>query len=378
MPQATLPQINKSLEVAELERICSLPGPCITILLPAYRPGAASSPEAVPLKHLLRAAAEQPAIKRMAQHASPLLEPLRELADTPELESGGMGLALFSAPGFAAGYRNGSQAGPKLEAGQHPFIRPLLTYAFAPGEVFALALSRKHPRLLRCRHSAAEEIALPPGVPKSLAEAGEFDQPDHDLANRSASGTSTGSRFAVRFGTLSDRESAPEYLHDYFALMDRGLHPLVKDTPVFLMGVAEEIAAFRKAARHLKILETQFAGSAEFAAAEEIAGKARESALESYRRRGEDALRELREMPDRNRVCIGLAPVLAAAEHGRVHQLLLAEETEIPAKHRKDLMEGEDVLNAIAVETIRLSGQVFTLPAEAMGDAAPVAAILRY
>jgi hypothetical protein len=41
-------------------------------------------------------------------------------------------------------------------------------------------------------------------------------------------------------------------------------------------------------------------------------------------------------------------------------------------------MQGEDVLNAIAVETIRKGGQVFTLPQAAMGAAAPVAAILRY
>ena len=34
----------------------------------------------------------------------------------------------------------------------------------------------------------------------------------------------------------------------------------------------------------------------------------------------------------------------------------------------------QDVLNAIAVQTLRVSGQVFTLPAETMGDLAPIAA----
>jgi hypothetical protein len=378
MPQATLPQINKPLEAADLERLCSLQGTCITVLLPGYKPGAASTPDATPLKHLLRTAVDTPALRKMGKEANALLEPLQELAETPDLKSGGEGLALFSALGFTAGYRASARVAPKLVAAKHPFIRPLLADAYAPAEMFALALSRKHPRLFRCHHRAAEELDFPPGVPKSLAEAGEFDQPDHDLANRSASGTSTGSRFAVRFGTLSDRESAPEYLHHYFALVDRGLSPLVKAVPVLLMGVAAEIAAFRNVRCHLNLMETQFAGNADFATADDAAGKAREAAFASYRLQGENMLREFREMPDRNRACTGLSRVLAAADQGRVHQLLLAEETQIPAQQRKNMLDGEDVLNAIAVQTIRKSGHVFTLPAEVMGDAAPVAAILRY
>jgi hypothetical protein len=373
-----MPQINKLLEAEDLERLCALSGPCITILLPAYRPGAASTPDAVPLKHLLRTASELPAVQKMGRDAVALLDLLRELADTPEIESGGKGLALFSAPAFTAGYRNGWRVEPKLAIGRHPFIRPLLAEAFGPSKVFALGVSRKHLRVFHCRHWTGEECELPAGVPKSLEEAGEFDQPDHDLANRSASGTSTGSRFAVRFGTLSDRESAPEYLHHYFALVDRGLHPVVKGTPVFLMGVAEELAAFRKAARHVNILETEAVGSVDFVTAEEAARKAREAALAWYRRRGESVLREFREMTNRGRAASGVSQILAATEHGRVHQLLLAEDAEIPAKQRKGLLDGEDVLNAIAVGTIRKGGEVFTLPAQEMGDVTPVAAILRY
>jgi len=236
MSQATLPQIDKALETADIERLCALAGPCISILLPAYRPGAGSTPEAVPLKHLLRTATEMAALRKMIQEPAELLAPLRDLAESPELESGGSSLALYSAPGFAAGYRNGWNFGPKLMVGRYPFIRPLVQDAVAPREVFAIGLNRKHLRLFRCGHGASEELEVPKGVPRSLAEAGEFDQPDHDLANRSASGASTGTKFAVRFGTASDREAAPEYLHHYFTLIDRGLHPLVKNAPVFLMG----------------------------------------------------------------------------------------------------------------------------------------------
>src|SRR5262249_9595272 len=105
-----------------------------------------------------------------------------------------------------------------------------------PAEVFALGLSRKRTRLFRYRSGAAEEMPLPAGVDANMQTALDTDKPDHTLANRSASGASTGSNFAVRFGTSSDQETAPEYLHHFFTVVDRGLHPVIKDVPLYLMG----------------------------------------------------------------------------------------------------------------------------------------------
>ncbi|HEY7334647.1 MAG TPA: hypothetical protein VH639_07170 [Bryobacteraceae bacterium] len=387
MPEAILPsllgkpRLDKPLDTEQIKELCAVAGPCFTILVPSYRPAAQSAPESVSLKHLLRVAVELPAARKHGQEAGILLEPLRELAEDEELEAGGKALALFSAPGFAAGYRVAAELGQKSIFARHPLIRPLLAEAFAPRELFALGLSRKHIRLFRCVDHKAEELDLPPGIPKSFAEASNFDQPDHDLQNRSSSGASSGSGFAVTFGTLSDRESAPEYLHNYFALMDRSLAPLLKNTPVFLRGVAEDLAAFRKAARHLNILEAGSEGGSDFRGADDIGALARSAALVSYRRKAESAFQDFREMPNRNRTLTGPTQILTAAEKGRVHRVVIADEDDAAAKqasHRQDLLQGEDALNAIAVETIRRGGEVFTLPHEKMGDAAPVAAILRY
>jgi Bacterial archaeo-eukaryotic release factor family 3 len=372
-------RLDKLLDAAEMQTLCSLPAPCFTIFLPRYRPAAQSAPETVPLKHLLRVAEESPQVHKLGETATALLEPLREIAKSGVLGSGGEARALFTAPGFAAAYRIGDELPEKLALGRHPYIRTLLAQAFAPHEVFALALGRKRLRLFRFATDGTEERSLPPGVPASVAEAGEFDQPDHDLQNRSASGASTGTRFAVTFGTLSDRESAPEYLHNYFALVDRGLHPAVKNAPVFLLGVTEDLAAFRKASRHLNLLATQSEGSVDGRGAAEVGPLARAAALASYHAQGEAVLREFREMPDRARTLSGTSRVLAAAEQGRVHRVLLPEEGDVPAHQdssRRNLLASEDLLNAIAVETLRRSGQVFTLPTALLG-AEPLA-ILRY
>jgi Bacterial archaeo-eukaryotic release factor family 3 len=372
-------RLDKLLDAAEMEMLCSLPAPCFTIFLPRYRPAAQSAPETVPLKHLLRIAEESPEVHKLGETAAALLEPLREIAKSAALGSGGEARALFSAPGFAAAYRSDAELQEKLALGRHPYIRPLLAQAFAPREVFALALGRKRLRLFRFAADANEERPLPPGVPASVAEAEAFDQPDHDLQNRSASGTSTGTRFAVTFGTLSDRESAPEYLHDYFTSVDRELYVAVKNAPVFLLGVSEDLAAFRKVSRHLNLLATESEGSVDGRGAAEIGPLTRAAALASYQARGEAVLREFREMPDRTRTLSGTSRVLAAAESGRVHQLLLPEEGDIPAHQdssHQNLLASEDLLNATAVETLRRRGQVFALPTALLG-AEPLA-ILRY
>jgi Bacterial archaeo-eukaryotic release factor family 3 len=372
-------RLDKLLDATEMQTLCSLPAPCFTIFLPRYRPAAQSAPETVPLKHLLRIAEESPQVHKLGERAAALLEPLREMAKSGALASGGEAHALFSAPGFAAAYRSDAELPEKLALGRHPYIRPLLALAFAPHEVFALALGRKRLRLFRFAADGTEERPLPPGVPAGVAEAEAFDQPDHDLQNRSASGASTGTGFAVKFGTSSDRESAPEYLHDYFARVDRGLHAAVKNAPVFLLGVTEDLAAFRKASRHLNLLATQSEGSVDGHSAAEIGALARAAALASYHAQGEAVLREFREMPDRTRTLSGTNRLLAAAEEGRVHQLLLPDDADVPAHQdslRQNLLASEDLLNAMAVETLRRGGQVFTLPIALLG-AEPLA-ILRY
>jgi len=93
----------------------------------------------------------------------------------------------------------------------------------------------------------------------------------------------------------------------------------------------------------------------------------------------ESELQQLRELAGSGRISTGVRPVLKAASEGRVAKLILAEEAEFAAT--REALESdspEDLLNAAAVLSIRNGGEVFTLPVEAMGAEAPVAAILRY
>jgi hypothetical protein len=65
----------------------------------------------------------------------------------------------------------------------------------------------------------------------------------------------------VHVGTLSDREAFPEYLHYFFEIVDRGLKLILNDNSLLLMGVQEQLAAYRRVAKYPHIFTTDCLGT---------------------------------------------------------------------------------------------------------------------
>ena len=256
--------------------------------------------------------------------------------------------------------------------GDHFYLTPFVTDAFALHEFFVLGLSTKQLRLFRYVNGECHELPLPATVPPSLDAAGGFDKPDHDLETRSASGKSTGTMGGVRIGTLSDREKFPEYLHHFFEIVDRELKPTIDGKPLLLMGVHEEVVAYRRTAKHAHILTADYLGSIDFLTLPDIAARAAKACRAQSQLLAERVLAEYLEMPDRGRTLADVPAVVQAAGEGRVHRLSVRTGTEVAGPG------GEDLVNAAVVETLRAGGEVFMLPQDKMTAAHPLAAILRY
>ena len=83
------------------------------------------------------------------------------------------------------------------------------------------------------------------------------------------------------------------------------------------------------------------------------------------------------EFKERVRTSKDVRAVLRAAAQGRVHRLCVRKDTQFIA----DLESGsakQDLVNAAAVETLHTGGEVFEVGQDRLGEAEPVAAILRY
>lgn len=370
--QIEIPALE-SLNQDFLKEICTSPGPCVTILLPAFRPGASDLPAAERLKTILREAAHELESRRYLGSVDRFLEPLKKLARSPESLAGGAGAAIYLTPSGLRHVRLPVPAAERLVAASQPFITPLLTHLI-PRVSYVLAFSKKLTRLGRWRDGECIEISLPAGVSRSFEESLLLVQPDHDLQNHSA---------ATRFGTGTERDLVHERLRHYLQHLDREIAAILRDAPLVLVGVAEELAAYRSVAGHPKILNAR-PTNPDHLALSELKDLCEEALLAARRSDAEKVVAQILETSRRDRVAGGVRTVLEAAHEGRVHRMVMEAGAAyqgllgplFPLDDRR--VEGKhDLINAAAVETIRAGGDVYVVDPGELGDR-PVAALLRY
>jgi len=386
----------ESLQTETVQELIRAAGPCITLMLPPYRPGEPEQPATARLKTSLQDAERQLAARKIAEpQIRSLLEHLEDLAkDKESLAGSHVGRVIFRSPGI---FRQielpetvalpESVVATSLLIGAGFHIRPILTAAALPSNIYVLELTKKDIALLRCAHGRATPVELPKGTPQTLDEALAFDAPDHDLENRSTSGPSTGSMRGVRFGTGSGRETQHSYLADFYKAVDRGVNEILRSSsaPLVLAGVGEDLAIYRSINTYPRMISRGIPPGAAGPMSElELLRHANDIVRFDFQERTTLALAVSKERLGPTRFSTNLAAILQAAVEGRVSEVYLDENA-----HNKGTFEGrifggtsnwkdEDLLNVAAIETLLRSGAAYSLPSHLMPGGAVAAAILRY
>ncbi|MEO8100491.1 MAG: hypothetical protein ABI811_22525, partial [Acidobacteriota bacterium] len=258
----------------------------------------------------------------------------------------------------------------------------LLEDTFSANDLFVACLSTKHLKLYEYVDGTCKTVPLPAGIPENVAAAGHADTGGGPGQNRTPAGNTVGKMTGVRFGTSGSRESARGAMEHYFTLVDRGLASLIGERPLLLMGVREEIAAYRRVSHCHSLLHAEVDGNMETLTAAQIANLAKAAALDDYRRQGEETLHQFHEMRDRQRTSRDAREILVAAAEGRVHQLCVRAGTELVEPMEEGLdrahLPGEDLINAAVAETLAKGRSVFLLPQDRMPVNESLCAILRY
>ena len=389
-PQASVRQASSQPELDlmgqdSLKAICIAPGPFVTVLLPACHPGAADLPRAERMKTILRDAAHELERRRYQGLIDQLLKPLEKLAEDPVSHAGGSDSVIFVSPGIFRHLRLLAPTQERLIVASHPHITSVLAHLMTQREFYVLAITKKLLRLGRWYDGHCVEVPLPADVPRSFEESLVFDRPDHDLQSRSPAGGAYSAQVGpTRFGTSSERDLVHERLHHYLQIVDRELTGFLKGAPLVLVGIAQELAAYRSVSKYPRVLSTKPTSPSHLTWAE-LGERVQEAVLEARRGEAESVLGELRETARRDHVTSGIREVLEAAREGRVHKLLLENNAEhegllgpsFPMDSAR--LEGEqDLINAAAVETIRGHGEVYMLDQGEIGGSGSIAAVLRY
>jgi hypothetical protein len=366
-------------------------GPCITLLLPPYRPGQPGEPAGAVLKANLQEAARKLAARKIAEPLiAELLEPLHQLAGEEELLAGsGWARVIFRSRGVFRQFELPVPPSPfrACTVGDCFWIRPILGSLALPVNIYVLEVTKKAVALLACGFKELAPVSLPKGTPRTLDEALGFDPPDHDLMNRSAAGPSTGAMQGVQFGTGSGRETQHAHLHDFYRAVDRGVGELLRSSnaPLILAGVDEDVAIYRSIRTYSNLLDRGIHGSPGAAITPaQISRHAHDIALFDFQRRAALHMELLKERLSPARFSSDLESILQAAAEGRVSDLCLDENGERIGTFDGKVFGGranwheEDLLNIAAVETLLRSGAVYSLPSHLMAAGAVAVAALRY
>jgi Bacterial archaeo-eukaryotic release factor family 3 len=371
---ATINNASKYLNMEDLKLLSRHTGPCVTVSVPGYQPGAGAGTRHAHLRNLTQTAAEQ------LRHLNPPEAPktsgdmagaLEILAGTLDDGRGGPGVTLFCAPGFTASYDTPGVSADAVTVGDRFDLLPFMAAAQTPSHFFVLGISRNKLRLFHYSNGRAEELALPVAVPVSLDDAGAFDEPEHTMDSHSPAGPSVGSLRGVRFASSGDQDSNAVYLRHFFGLVDRGLKETLNGAPLFLAGVQEELSVYRKTAKYPHIFESECHGNSEHLSLDQIAKHAADAATREYRLSADRALQALPEI--RDKIAGDPGAVFKAANEGRVRQIFVAEE----ARQAGEGAAG-DLINAAVVEGLRTGAEIFAYPGRELPGFGSIAAVLRF
>ena len=382
-----------SISRADLNLLAGRDGPCVSIYLPTHRAGNGTQENLIRFKNLLRRAEQELEAEGVRPaEARRLLEPATQLQDEALFwREPGDGLAVFVAEEFLHAWRLPATFEELVVVGRRFHLKPLLPLLIGQGRYHLLALSLKRVRLFEGRRSGLRELPLPAGVPASLEEALQYDNPEKSIQfHTETSAMKGGRRAALYHGQGIGKEEEKNRILRFFWKVDAGLAPFSQRdrTPLVLAGVGYLQPIYREASSFPFIIDEGVEGNPDAMTIDELHRRSwaileprRENALEAASSLYLEARAKGRALED-------LPDVVRAAVGGRVDLLFVTLDHKVwgtldsstlsVVVHERPEPGDEDLLDRAALETLGKGGSVYAVPSEKLPGQTPIAALLRY
>lgn len=370
--------------------------PCISIYLPTHRGGAEMHCDAPQLWNSIRESENRLLLNDLhASQVEDLLKPILALLEDEQFWlHPSDGLVVFRSPGVLRIYRLPRTFKEQVVVAAHFYLRPMLPVVLDDGRFYILAISQKAIRLLVSTHYSVSEIALPQAVPRSLAEAMQYDESENEVQyHSSASGALVGKRgrhAAIFHGQGAGEDDEKSNIPRYFQLVDRGLHALLRDeqVPVVLAGVEFLFPIYRKANTYPHLLHEGIAGNPEKESAEVLRSRAWPLVVPYLMKPQQEAAARYKACELCGRASNAIRAIIPAAYYGRIKSLFMVRDQEVWGRfnaltntlhiRRQPRFGDNDLLDMAASQALLRDGAVYLVEQADMPDEGPVAAIFRY
>lgn len=362
---------------------------CVSIYLPTHAAGSDTAQDPIRLKNLLsRAAHELRSLGMRAPEAEELLAPAAALIKEPtfwaHLEDG---LAVFLTRDGIWTYRLAESVQELVVVADRLHLKPLLA-SVASGDVFyILALSQGAVRMLRGSKFRVSEIALG-DIPRNLAAALWFDDPERRLQSHSSGRTGRGDVVATFHGQGIGQDTHDDDLRRFLQAVDDGVQHLLATSkaPLVLAGVDDLVATYRKVSRYPRIVEGSVEGNPQRLGPAELHARAWPLVEVVF---DQDRLTTIEAfLAATHPTTAALAEATVAAANGQVESLFvpigvqqwgrLDRDRQLVELHDVREPGDRDLLDIAAIDTLAHGGKVFAVAESDLPGTGPVAAVLRF
>jgi len=364
---------------------------CVSIYMLTHRTAPDSKQDSIRFKNLLREAEERLTTKGLGlAEMRRLLKPGRSLLkDNLFWQYQGDGLAAFISTDFFRSYCLPVTLPELLVVTDRFHIKPIVQLLTNDGRFYVLALSQNEVRLLQCTRYGWNEVDLK-NVPRNLAEALSYDDPEKQLQYHTGTPRGLGQRAAMFHGQGAGAEDTKVNILRYFQQMDQGLQNLLRDekAPVVLAGVEFLFPIYREANTFLNLMEKGIKGNPEGTKPEDLHRQAWEIVRTHFLKTQQEAAEQYGQSVGSERASKDLTEIVRAAYDGRVDLLFVPVgvqrwgtfDPSTRDLHLHELAElgDEDLLDLAALHTLLNSGTVFAVSPEEVPGEGPVAALFRY
>jgi len=365
--------------------------PFLSLYQPTHRHSPGNQGDPLRFRHLVKELDLSLQKKYSTEEIRALLEPFETLSrDHDFWNHTTEGLVVFGAPGFFQVFGL-QRPTPELAVVADSFhTKPLLSFLQSADRFQVLALSLHEIKLFEGTRDALDEIALAPGVPRTLTGAlgEELTEPHQTVASYGGTG---GASVAMRHGHGDKKDEMDIDTERFFHKVDRAIlesHSQPSGLPLILAALPEHQGHFRKHSQNTFLLEEGITVHPDAQTMTEF----RERAWHIFQPRHEAGLAELiDEFAVAKSKGLGLDDVkqlAQAAVAGRIATLLIEADRRIPG--RIDGATGEvdvktlshpevdDLLDDLGELVLKTGGRVVVVAADRMPTMTGAAAAFRF
>ncbi|MDZ4788166.1 MAG: hypothetical protein SH807_04420 [Blastochloris sp.] len=365
--------------------------PCLSLYQPTHRHHPGNQEDPIRFRNLVKELDQSLQKKYSSEEIRLLLEPFEALSRDHHFWTHCTdGLVVFGGPGLFQVFGL-QRTTPELAVVADSFhTKPLLSYLQSADRFQVLAINLHGIKLFEGSRDALDEIALAPGVPRTLEEAlgEELTEPHQTVASYGGTG---GSSVAMRHGHGDKKDEMDKDAERFFRRVDRAileLHSKPSGLPLILAALPEHQGNFRKLSQNTFLLEEGIKFHPDALPMVEFRERAWSIFQPQYQARLAALADEFALAKSKGLGQEDLKQVAAAATAGRIATLLIEADRQISGRidgatgevEFKDLShpESDDLLDDLGELVLKTGGHVVVVPADRMPTMTGAAAICRF